>query len=62
MVLFHRLIRKNVIVRLRILAWSEVPWLLFGVVLSIFKALELVIEVKNVIGLLVAESPIFVRG
>ena len=62
MVLFHGLIRKNVIVRLRILAWSEVPWLLLGVVSSIFKALELVVEVKNVIGLLVAESSVLIRG
>jgi len=51
-------ITQDVVVYVSILTRSEVPWLVFGVVLTIFKALHFVLEVKNIVGLLVSQSSI----
>ena len=48
-------VRNQVVVSANILAWSEVPRLLFRVVISVFKTFKLVLEVQNVVRLLISE-------
>lgn len=55
-------ITQDVVVYVSVLARSEVPWLVFGVVLTILKALHLVLEVKDIVGLLVSQSSILVSS
>ena len=50
----HVLVREDVPVDVCVLSGAEVPWLLLGIVRPSFEALQLVLEVQNVVGLLVA--------
>ena len=48
-------IANDVVVDLRVLAGPEVPRLLLGVVWAILQALQLVVEVEDVVSLLVPQ-------
>lgn len=61
-VLLHVDIRNDVVVLKGVLAGAEVPGLLLGVVVPGFKALQLVVEVDHVVGLLVAERGVSILG
>ena len=54
MMVFHVDVTNDVIVNNSVFAGAEIPWLLLGVVWTIFETLKLVIKVQNIIGLLVA--------
>ena len=54
----HSFIAKNIPIHFSVLSGSEVPGLLLGVVRPVFQALQLVLEVEDVIGLLVPERTI----
>lgn len=56
----HRFIADNVPVDVCVLAWAEVPRLLLGVVRSLFEALQLILEVENIVRLLIAERSVLV--
>ena len=60
MMVFLVHIAYDVIVYNCVLAWAEVPWLFLGVVGPILESLELVLEIEDVVGLLVAESSVFI--
>ena len=51
-------VANDVIVHNGVLARAEVPRLLLGVVLAVLKALQLVVEVNNIVGLLVTECAV----
>lgn len=55
MVLLHIDVADDVIVGDGVLAWAEVPRLFLRVVWPVLKTLQLVLEVKDVVGLLVAK-------
>ena len=61
MVLLHVDIADDVVVDHGVLTGAEVPWLLLGVVRTVLKALQLVVEVQNVVSLLVPESTILFK-
>ena len=52
------LVTQNVIVDVRVLARSEVPGFVFGVVFTAFKTLEFVLKVKDVVGLLISQRSV----
>ena len=54
----HVDVTDDVVVDLSVLAWTEVPRLLFGVIGSILESLHLVLEIQNVVGLFVSQSTI----
>ena len=54
----HVLVGENVPVHICVLSGAEVPGLLLGVVRSALETLQLVLEVQNVVGLLVAQRSI----
>jgi hypothetical protein len=54
----HRLITENVPVHFSVLARSEVPGLLLGIIGSFLESLHLVLEVEHIVGLLVSERTI----
>ena len=60
MMVFLVHIAYDVIVYDRVLARAEVPRLFLRVVGSIFESLQLVLEIKNVVGLLVAKCSVFI--
>ena len=51
-------VANDVIVHNGVLARAEVPRLLLGVVFAVLKALQLVVEVHNIVGLLVTECTV----
>jgi len=55
-------ITHDVVVYVSVLTRSEIPWLIFGVILTTLKALHFVLEVKDIVGLLVSQSSILVRS
>ena len=61
MVLFHVNIAYDVVVDHSVFPGAEVPWLFLGVVRTVLKALQLVVEVQNVVSLLVPESTILFK-
>ena len=61
MVLFHVNIAYNVVVDHSVLSGAEVPWLFLGVIRTVLKTFQLVIEVQNVVCLLVSESTILFK-
>ena len=54
----HVDVTDDVVVDLSVLAWTEVPRLLFRVIGSILESLHLVLEIQNVVGLFVSQSTI----
>ena len=54
----HVDVTDDVVVGLSVLAWTEVPRLLFGVIGPILESLHLVLEIQNVVGLFVSQSAI----
>ena len=62
MMVFLVHIANDVIVYDRVLARAEVPRLFLRVVRSIFEPLQLVLEIEDVVGLLVAEGAVLVLG
>ena len=60
MMVFLVHIANDVIVYDRVLARAEVPRLFLRVVRSIFEPLQLVLEIEDVVGLLVAECSVFI--
>lgn len=61
-VLLHVDVRYDIIVTVSVFSGSEVPRLVLRVVIALFQALQLVVEVKHVVGLLVPKSAVLVRG
>jgi len=53
-------ITQDVVVHIGVLSWSEVPWLVLGVVFTLFEALELVLEVQDVVGLFISQRSILI--
>ena len=53
MVLLHINIRNDVIIAKSVFTRSEVPWFLFGIIVSLLESLQLIIEVYNIVGLLI---------
>ena len=60
MVLLHVDVRNDIVVAVSVFSGSEVPRLVLRVVIALFQALQLVVEVKHVVGLLVAERSVLV--
>ena len=60
MMIFLIHVAYDVIIYDRVLARAEVPRLFLWVVGSIFETLQLVLEIKNVVGLLVAKCSVFI--
>ena len=58
MMLLHVDVADDVVVRQSVLARTEVPGLLLGVVGAVLQALQLVVEVKDVVGLLIAQRSV----
>ena len=56
------MVADNVVVDERVALRTEVPRLLLGIVRSVLKARQLVLEVEHVVSLLVAEGAILVLG
>jgi hypothetical protein len=51
-----------VVITVGVLFGTEVPWLLLGIVFTLFESLKFVIEVQDVVGLLVSECAVLVLG
>ena len=60
--IFERIVADDVVVDLGVAIWPEIPWLLFGIVRSVFQPSELVLEVQYVKGLFVAQGSVLVFG
>jgi hypothetical protein len=53
-------VRDDVVVAVGVLLGAEVPRLLLGIVFALLESLQFVVEVKDVVGLFVAEGPVAV--
>ena len=60
--LLHVDVRNDVVVLEGVLARAEVPRLLLGVVVTLLQALQFVLEVDDVVGLLVPQGSVLVLG
>ena len=60
MVVLHVNVADDVVVHNRVFAWTEVPRLLLRVVGTVLETLQLVVEVKDVVGLLIAQGSVLV--
>ena len=59
--LLHVNVADDVVVDQSVLSWTEVPGLFLWIVGTVLEALQLVIEVQNVVRLLVPESTILFK-
>ena len=59
--LLHVNVADDVVVDQSVLSWAEVPGLFLWIVRTVLEALQLVIEVENVVRLLVPESTILFK-
>ena len=59
--LLHVNVADDVVVDQGVLSWAEVPGLFLWIVRTVLEALQLVIEVENVVCLLVPESTILFK-
>ena len=60
MVLLQGVVCDDIVVDERVLFWLKVPWFLLWVVWSALQALQFVLEIEHVVGLLVSKRSIFV--
>ena len=60
MVVLHVVVTDDVIVDNRVLAGSKVPGLLLGIVWAVFQSLQLVVEVKDIVSLLITQGFVLV--
>ena len=55
MMVFGINVADDVVVSIVVLAWSEVPRLLLGVIRAAFETLQLIVKVENIVRLLIAK-------